>query len=91
MTKSLLESFGVGLVLQVLLLVLCKFVAGLGAFVLTYFYAPWINLAISISGEIGESAMIWPPVFGLVGGVLVDSIIVGVAFSFIKIVRRRST
>ena len=52
---------------------------------------PWINLAIGISGESGETAMIWPPVFGLVAGVLVYSLIAGVAFSFLKFARTNTT
>ena len=91
MPKSFLKSFGVGLGLQVLLLVLSKSVAGLGNFLLTYVYSPFINLAIGISGETGETAMIWPPVFGLVAGVLVYSLIAGVAFSFLKFARTSTT
>lgn len=91
MSRYFLRAFAAGVVVQIVLLVLCKFVAGLGDFLLMYVYLPWIRLAITLSGATGEATMIWPPVFGLVGGLLVYSIVAGIAFSLFKTSRRKVT
>jgi hypothetical protein len=43
--------------------------------VLLAFYNPFIHLVIVLGGYSGEAGMIWPPVYGVVLGILTYSII----------------
>ncbi len=86
--KLFLKAFGVGVGAQIVLLVSSRFVTGLGEFLLTYLYWHWIKIAIGLSGARGEAAMIWPPVFGLIGGVLIYSLIAALLFLAFKVGRK---
>jgi len=41
-------------------------------------YWPFMAVAIWLSGATGESPMIWPPVFGILLGLIIYSLIAGV-------------
>lgn len=55
---------------------------------LTVVYWPWIRIAIDFSGAKGEAAMIWPPVVGLMVGVLIYSLVAAILFSAFKMARK---
>lgn len=86
--KLFLAAFGIGVGAQIVLLASGRFVAGLGELLINYVYWPWIQLAIALSGAKGEGSMIWPPVFGLVAGVLIYSLIAALLFLAFKAGRK---
>ena len=86
--RLFLAAFGIGVGGQIVLLVSGRYVTGLGELLLTYVYWPWIKIAIDLSGAKGEGAMIWPPVFGLIGGVLIYSLIAALLFLAFKVSRK---
>lgn len=49
-------------------------------FLIQVVYNPFIHLAISAGGYKGESAMIWPPVFGIILGLFVYSTLFALIF-----------
>lgn len=91
LAKSLFKVFGLALLTQVILLGLCIVVPGLGDLLMMSVYWPWINLAITWSGAKGESSMIWPPVYGLILGVLIYSLAAAVLFACFGVLRSRMT
>jgi hypothetical protein len=53
----------------------------LPGFLLDYIYSPFVRAAIYVMGYDDESAMIWPPVFGIAVGILVYSAVFAVFFA----------
>ena len=82
--KCFLKYSTIGIGVQIGVLLLSRYINGLGDFFVSYVYWPGIWLAIESTGAKGEGSMIWPPVFGLVGGVIVYSLIVGIAICYLK-------
>jgi ABC-type Na+ efflux pump permease subunit len=70
---------GVGLQIALLLFVspLVSYVLSNGKalpqFLIQYAYYPFIHAVIKLGGYSGESAMIWPPLYGVLLGILVYS------------------
>ena len=85
--KYLLKYFALSFLAQVGLLFACRVVPGLRELLL-YIYEPWILLAVNSSTAKGEGSMIWPPFFGLVGGVLIYSLAAAIVIYCFKGRRR---
>jgi len=58
--------------------------------VLLALYSPFIHFVIALGGYSGESGMIWPPVFGVLLGVLIYSAILATVVSFFSARRFRN-
>ena len=59
--------------------------------VILYVYDPFISVVISAGGYSGESSMIWPPVFGVLMGILTYSTLFAFAATFLtRNIKRRS-
>ena len=51
--------------------------------VLLYAYGPFIELVIKAGQYEGESSMIWPPLYGILLGIIIYSILFALAVSFL--------
>ena len=87
--KYLVIVFFLVLGLQLVLLGLCTVIRGMGDLLLTTVYWPWIELAVNLSGAEGEATMIWPPVYGIIMGILFYSLFGAILFSSIKVLRQK--
>ena len=73
-----------------LLVIICPLVSrafengrALPDFLLQYGYSPFIRAVIYVGGYQGERAMIWPPVYGVLLGVVVYSLVLALALSLV--------
>ncbi|HKQ51122.1 MAG TPA: hypothetical protein VJT74_02045 [Pyrinomonadaceae bacterium] len=86
--KCFFKYFAIAVGVQILLLVLCRYVRGLGNLLAFYIYAPWIWLADTLTGAKGEDTMIVTPVLGWIVGVLLYSLIAAFVICRLKDRRR---
>lgn len=88
--KFFLKVFGLALLIQILFFALCPFFSSLRS-IASNGYWVWIVLAINLSGAKGEATMMWPPICGLILGVLVYSLFAAVLFSAVRVLREYAT
>jgi hypothetical protein len=48
-----------------------------------YVYAPFINAVIAFGGYTGEASMVWPPLLGIVLGVLTYAVMFGLVIAYL--------
>jgi len=82
--ECFLKYFALAVGIQVMILVFCIFVPGLGDFMLFYVYWPEIRLADILTGAQGEDTMIVSPVLGLLGGFILYSLVAGIVVCLFK-------
>lgn len=87
--KSLIKVFALALLGQIVILGLCIVIPGLGDLLIANVYWPWIRFATTWIGAKGESSMIWPPVYGLILGVLIYALAMAILFTGFKVLKNR--
>ncbi|HSS18626.1 MAG TPA: hypothetical protein VLL54_00875 [Pyrinomonadaceae bacterium] len=95
--KILLRVLLISIAAQlVLLLIVCPLVSRnvaygslLPHFLVQYVYDPFIRWVIDFGGYEGESSMIWPPVYGVVLGIIIYSVMAGLLAELVSYVRRQ--